>query len=146
MALHVLSHNMKRVLGKKVDKILNVEPDAKFAMEGRKIGIADVRSVEQAKEFAPFDLVLCIHVLEHMNNPVEFVRKMLGLGVIGTSYFIEVPHPDTSSEAYSLFHPQVFTQDSLALTLKQAGMERMFHKYRMVREKILEHYVLAKAA
>jgi len=146
MTLYMMRYGVTRLLNRNLEKLLNVEPDATFAMEGRRIGIADVRSIEQAMEFAPFDLVLCVHVLEHFNNPVDFLKKLQKLGTTGTSYFISVPHPDTENAAYSLFHPQAFTQDSLTLSLKQAGLERMFHKYNMVKGKILEHYILAKVA
>jgi hypothetical protein len=144
--IYMLVIDIRKETGGK-PKFLNIEPDSVFAYEGRKVGIPDVRSIEQAKEDGPFDLITCVHVLEHMNNPLSFLREMKSLGTTGTTYAIEVPHTDDPSAAYSLFHPQAFSGKSLELLIERAGLKPMTYKeQKLPGGKILNQLIVAKEA
>jgi hypothetical protein len=127
-------------------RCVNVEPDVEWAKFGRPFGIVDVRNLEEAKEHGPFDFIICSHTLEHLNNPIAFLREMGELGAAEVSFFVEVPHPESVGRCFSFWHPQAFTQDSLALAAKNAGMEPMFHKYTAMDSRVYSHYMMLRRA
>lgn len=143
MIIFMLAHEIAKNLGV-TTKGLNVEPDDVFANEGRKMGIAQVHSMSQAAPYAPFDIALCIHVLEHQNDVLTFLKEFVGLGNQRTFYYIDVPHTDSPKTAYSAFHPQAFTRESLDWACEQAGLQVLVHKYRVLRTETDSHFVLAK--
>ncbi len=53
--------------------------------------IDDVRTVAKADEAAPYDLVMCCQVLEHVSFPNSFLDELRGLLVEGGLLYIEVP-------------------------------------------------------
>ena len=86
---------------------------------------------------APFDLITCLEVLEHIDNPLSFlegVRKQLK----DTGYFyIEIPNindalitcydvPEYSDFYYREPHVSYFSTETLRLLLTQAGFEGVF--------------------
>ena len=72
------------------------------------------------------DLVLCRHVLEHIPDPVAFLRSLRKTLPTGVSFFVEVPDLDWILEAGAFWdfcyeHCNYFTAQSLATALNAAG-------------------------
>lgn len=76
------------------------------------------------------DLVTCRHVLEHVSDPVDFLRALQSHPGIGpeTAFYFEVPNALfmlREARIWDLIyeHFSYFTPNSLRLTLEQAGFE-----------------------
>jgi SAM-dependent methyltransferase len=73
------------------------------------------------------DLVVCRHVLEHLDRPVETLNEMRTvLGRFGTALYVEVPdgtHMLEAGSVWDLIHEHVgyFTQPALVRALARAG-------------------------
>lgn len=126
----------------KITKVMNVELNPRFSIWGRQKGFLDVRTMKQASAYAPFDLVTCVHVLEHTNHPREFLAEVVSMGKTGSTYYIEVPRPRNS---FGIFHPQVFTPENLASLCKELGLKPIFGgEIKVENTESREHMVLAR--
>jgi trans-aconitate methyltransferase len=83
----------------------------------------------------PFDFVSLIHVLEHIENPVHFLRKIAALAP-GANLLIEVPFfRDNPYELFIADHATHYTPATLARVLAQAGYSvRSLHTDWIVKE------------
>jgi 2-polyprenyl-3-methyl-5-hydroxy-6-metoxy-1,4-benzoquinol methylase len=94
-----------------------------------------------------FDLATLMHVLEHLENPIQVLTQIREdlLGETGL-LFIEVPN-FYAHDSYELAHLSCFTEHTLNELIRQAGFEPIAsRKHGMPRSKILPLYltVLAK--
>jgi len=129
--------------GHKITKLLNVELNTRFSAWGRQKGIMDIRTMEQAKPYLPFDLVTCVHVLEHTNQPREFLREVISMGKTGSTYYIEVP--SIRKGAFGIFHPQVFSSEHLIALCQELGLEILRSGHiRVEGDEPKEHMVVAR--
>jgi 2-polyprenyl-3-methyl-5-hydroxy-6-metoxy-1,4-benzoquinol methylase len=119
-----------------VAEVHGVEPDAasRAWIEGR-MGMrvsADVADV--LREGKSFDLVVLVHVLEHVPNPVRFLRGLRQLLQPDGSLLVEVPNVSDMLVAvyqipaylgfyYQKAHLYYFSKDTLAMALSQAGFD-----------------------
>ena len=71
-----------------------------------------------------FDVITCIHVLEHINHPVEYLKKMKKLLTADGAMVLEVPN-GIRSTGMSLWHPFIFIPESLTMVLERAGFENI---------------------
>lgn len=119
-----------------VAEVIGVEPDAasRAWIEGR-MGMhvfADLADV--LREGKSFDLVVLVHVLEHIPNPVHFLRWLRQLLRPDGILVVEVPNVSDMLVAvyqipaylgfyYQKAHLYYFSRDTLAMTLSNAGFD-----------------------
>ena len=83
----------------------------------------------------PFDLVLCLQVLEHLQDPASFARKLLATG---RTVIVSVPHRWPAGASRRHLHDPVdaatlrrWTQrEPLAMSVVTDGRERLIAVYR----------------
>lgn len=73
-------------------------------------------------ERSEFDLVSAIHVLEHVTNPVDHIKRMAGIMSNDGFLVIEVPTWDSPGGPLRLAHLYHFEPDVLRLLLKGIGL------------------------
>lgn len=118
--------------------------DKKFQIEGNDIGkfrinnyvgevIHDINFMTDniPKEMVgKYDIILGLHILEHLNNPVEYLKRIKPLLKKNGSIIIEVPNLDSYlcelSDEYKEFfylyeHVSYFTKSTIQLTFELAG-------------------------
>lgn len=127
-----------------LEEELNKRPDRKFTIEGDEIGRfrlenwvgGTVHNVNFMTDAIPqdmagkYDLVMGLHILEHLNSPVEYLEKLKPLLKKDGRLLIEVPNLDCylcelSKEYREFFylyeHVSYFTMETLKLTFEKAG-------------------------
>jgi SAM-dependent methyltransferase len=106
--------------------IVGVEPGEGFSKYSREtLGCKVVDSLDALRRGgeAPFDVIVAIHVLEHVGNPVEFLASLRPLLKPGGTVWIDVPDAAaySSLDDLHLAHLYHFTRDTLALAARKAG-------------------------
>jgi SAM-dependent methyltransferase len=121
--LKALCRNFPSVRGIGIDP--SYEPDGDSVSNNPKF-IQDVFKEEHVQD--PPDLVICRHVLEHIQSPVSFLEsiRLSGLVKARTPFFLEVPDLNwiLQNQAFWDFcyeHCNYFTEDSFASALGRAG-------------------------
>jgi SAM-dependent methyltransferase len=73
---------------------------------------------------ADFDLVVLNHVLEHMDNPVELLRRLSGLLSPGGKLYVDVPDADRYEmpESLHIAHLFHFSERTLVAAMGRAGL------------------------
>lgn len=89
-----------QITSKKGCTILGVEPTPKYVLPD----IPFVTSLDDVNE--KFDTVTCIHVLEHVLNPIEFADKLIAR--VGKRLILEVP-----SCGFYIHHIYIFNKDTI---------------------------------
>lgn len=86
--------------------------------------IADRGKIE---EIAPFDVICCSDVLEHIADPLGFTKQMSNLLKEGGIMFLEVPLELTGlrKQTGPSFHISFFTRNSLGNLLRYSGMSKI---------------------
>lgn len=117
------------------EKIVAIEPSIEFQDELRKKGFQTFAYPADAhRELAgQVDLAVCFSVIEHVNDPVDFLRSIRALLAPGGSLFLSTPNAgdlliNALPEIYASFfyrkvHPWYFDKDSLQRTFALAGFE-----------------------
>jgi len=104
---------------------VGVEPGDAYRAHAEGRGLAMVGSLEQLFEQKPerFDLVSLIHVMEHLPEPVETLRRIRKelLSPDGL-LLVEVPN-FYAHDSYELAHLSCFTPHTLKTVLSQAGFD-----------------------
>lgn len=106
--------------------LVGVEPSESFAAYAREITgcitYPDLKALIHAGE-SNFDLAIVNHVLEHVDNPVEFLRELRTLLSPGGSIYIDVPDVARYSRAEDLHiaHLFHFSAHTLVAALEKAG-------------------------
>jgi SAM-dependent methyltransferase len=113
-----------------------IEPSGIFSEYVRGRGVACYRSLEDMSDAGAsrdgFDLILHYYVMEHLADPVKFLRTQLGLLQTAGSIVFEVPNANDALTvlyqipAYEKFiwvvsHRWYFTEKSLATAITMAG-------------------------
>jgi 2-polyprenyl-3-methyl-5-hydroxy-6-metoxy-1,4-benzoquinol methylase len=102
-----------------------VEPGLKFAEFARSYaGCSVVSSLTDIPETMRFDLILVNHVLEHVHDPVAFIRLLAGRLDIAGALFIDVPDVrfyDSLADLH-LAHVLHFSPSTLCRTAAAAGL------------------------
>ena len=70
-----------------------------------------------------YDLITLAHVLEHANNPVQFLRDVKDLKTDGGYILLEVPNAEAIHHAYLMHHPVAYTWQSLMHLLQIVKLE-----------------------
>lgn len=95
------------------------------SLHGDRITVAGWQDI---KFSAPFDLVTCFHVVEHLRDPVAAMRQMAEWVVPGGLVYIEVPdlgkaHPNKGFGALHFAHLTGFNQHNLVVAAARAGLK-----------------------
>tara|TARA_A100001015_G_scaffold312226_1_gene416982 strand:+ start:1036 stop:1836 length:801 start_codon:yes stop_codon:yes gene_type:complete len=104
---------------------VGVELDINYSKAAETLGIKCYSKLEQVQHDQPkFCLISMNHVLEHMNNPVDFLRHLRESFLEKRGYvYIEVPNYQGLFGSFEIAHPIVFTEESLENTIKLAGFK-----------------------
>ena len=129
-------------------EMIGVEPGNAYRKLAEAKGFKLYPSLEelQAHETAKFDLVTMMHVLEHLENPLEALRNIRA-NLLGDGGFLLVEVPNFyAHESYELAHLSCFTEHTLGEMLKQAGYEIMHaRKHGYPRSETLDLYLTVLA-
>lgn len=127
-----------------LEEELNKRPGRKFVIEGDEIGRfrlehyvgGVVHTVNFAKDTIPsemqnkYDLILGLHLLEHLNNPVAYLRNLKEVLAPGGALIIEVPNinaylcelsPEYAEFFYLYEHVSYFSEKTLREAFSRAG-------------------------
>ena len=75
-----------------VSKVYGVEYNEPAKVQARAKGLSVFSNVSEVDHAEGFDAVFCFHVLEHVKDPVEFVRELFSLVKPGGTVGISVPN------------------------------------------------------
>jgi len=110
-------------LGVNVSRYAFVEPDERAAADIR--GLRPTFAVERSASLSalrgPFDLLFLNHVLEHVAQPLVFLKQAAGLLSSDGVVYVETPYADYRFKADVFPHVFFFTPRSLALLGEQLG-------------------------
>lgn len=98
---------------------------------------SDAKRISDLKTNIKFDLVYAIHLIEHINNPINFIKKIKNIiKPNGTLYLITPNHNDYYFENlkninlnkyknfyYHSAHPFYYNKESLNFVLKKSGFQ-----------------------
>jgi SAM-dependent methyltransferase len=113
-------------------RVIGCEYSEAFAAAGRAAG-TDIRhgGPETLTEFAPYDVVIMSHVVEHFPDPISDLAAIRALGHDRTLFYVEVPgllsidrKPDCAyrlDQYLTLAHTFHFTLETLTATMNRAG-------------------------
>ncbi|MBI5045411.1 MAG: class I SAM-dependent methyltransferase [Candidatus Niyogibacteria bacterium] len=120
-------------------KVFGIEPDlreVKFAKQHGLNVAQDFITTDNAEQLRDADVVSLISVLEHINNPSEFLQNIVNALPRNAYVIIEVPrHPSLSSFVNLVFpnlayrhihspeHLHIFTEKSLATMFSRARLK-----------------------
>lgn len=117
------------------NEVLGIEPSIKLAETARsEFGVETIQGYLGVVELqASFDVVLCRHVLEHINDIATFTSAIVSVCRPGSLLLVEVPSFDrtVTQENYSnIFHEHVnyFSSDVL-VSLFASKAFRLMHSY-----------------
>ena len=107
--------------------LVGVEPDINFSSFARSYaGCSIFEHLDQLPESAAnaYDLIIVNHVLEHVSNPVSFLRRLSGLLSERGVVYIDVPSvlDYRSIEALHIAHLYHFSAATLSLAGDAAGL------------------------
>ncbi len=107
--------------------IVGVEPGEGFASFSRaRLDCAIYSSIDQLKHQREkkFDVIMLNHVLEHVDDPVEFLAEIKGLLGDKGSVFIDVPNVQwySSVEDLHIGHIYHFSVTTLTEVIRKAGL------------------------
>lgn len=131
-----------------LEEYYNEKSDKRFEIIGNEIGKyrldhfvgGEVCTINFAVEEIPddmlgsFDVILGLHILEHLNNPVEYLMRIKPLLRKGGKLYIEVPNLNSFlcelSKEYDEFfylyeHVSYFTEKTLSLVFEKAGYKNI---------------------
>jgi hypothetical protein len=103
---------------------VGIEPGDIYRSFSKRQGLTIYSSLsEMAKDTAPFDLVSMMHVLEHLPDPLHYLRTLRDEYTIPQGYLlIEVPNL-FEHQAFELGHLFAFTPSTLQEAVRQAGFD-----------------------
>uniref|UniRef100_A0A7C4Y2I2 Class I SAM-dependent methyltransferase n=1 Tax=candidate division WWE3 bacterium TaxID=2053526 RepID=A0A7C4Y2I2_UNCKA len=129
-------------------EVLGIEPSKLSAQIGREMFRIEIKDIllDEYKTEEKFDLVMCNHTLEHLENPIEFLRQLKNLLKDGGQMYIEVPNILCPSGGFDLKtflyfeHLQTFSATTLARLVETVGL-----KVKSYNDKRFLEFVLVKS-
>jgi 2-polyprenyl-3-methyl-5-hydroxy-6-metoxy-1,4-benzoquinol methylase len=117
----------------KFSKVLGIDLDQRFLDYGIKKGLNLVNtSFENFNTTQKFDLIIICHVLEHVQNPIEILKKVNSLLNEGGLVYIEVPSIESVKNGdyggdiknyFHIAHVSHFTEKSIVNLLNNTGYQ-----------------------
>ena len=126
---------MLEVFGSTFNRVMGLEPDSGAreiaTQRGFKV-VSDISDLENIKE--NFDLITLFHVIEHIYNPIELLKKVSSLLKPDGFLIIETPNaqdallslyecPEFENFTYWSHHPFLYSNKSLEILLESAGFK-----------------------
>ena len=135
---------------------VGVEPSGVFSDFLKKKGLVvypDIQKLRKERSLKKFDLILHFFVLEHIQEPLTFLREQLGILKKGGKLIFEIPN--AADPLYSIFdiaeferfywsvaHPWYFSEASLKYLLSHLGCE--YEVFREQRYDLSNHLIWAR--
>jgi 2-polyprenyl-3-methyl-5-hydroxy-6-metoxy-1,4-benzoquinol methylase len=130
---------MLEVFDSTFNLVMGLEPDsgarAIATQRGFKV-VSDISDLENIKE--KFDLITLFHVIEHIYNPIELLKKISSL--LKPDGFLIIETPNSQDALLSLYecsefenftywshHPFLYSNKSLEILLNSVGFEMLFN-------------------
>jgi 2-polyprenyl-3-methyl-5-hydroxy-6-metoxy-1,4-benzoquinol methylase len=130
-------------------QVVGVEPGDAYRAYAQSRGLTVYSSLEAlaAAQTAPFDLISLAHVLEHLPDPVAYLRDLRRDWLAPTGHLLlEVPNL-YAHDSFEVAHLFAFSPHTLAETLRQAGFAvTQQHLHGLPRSEMLPLYLTALAA
>lgn len=119
---------LMKALQEKYDcKVLGIEPGEHFRLQSGVKMFSEMDLLYSKEYYNAFDLITCIHTLEHMNDPLHFLTQLHEFISEDGHVFIEVPNLLTE-QTMTISHPIVFTKETLTTALGLTGWEIVWMK------------------
>lgn len=109
-------------------QVVGVEPGDAYRQHAQSRGFEVYKNLEEidAGEDNKFNLVSMIHVLEHLPDPVEYLRNLRKKYLTTDGYLlIEVPNL-YAHDCFEVAHLTSFSRETLSQVLKKAGYETVY--------------------
>ena len=127
------SGELVRQLAAKGHEAHGIEPGDSFAQHAAgAAGEATIHHGAWAEMRFPsghFDLITCLHVLEHLNQPIAALEQMRDWLAPGGTLYLEVPdmagYSNKGFDRFHFAHTLGFSHDCLVLALQKAGFAVM---------------------
>jgi SAM-dependent methyltransferase len=126
---------------------VGVEPGDTYRAFSQDRGIKVFPALEEIPEKGKsFDLISIMHVLEHVDNPIDFLKKLRNEYMAREGYLlIEVPNL-FEHHALEIAHLFAFTPETLQQTLEASGFNLIWTKsHGSFRSPVLKLYITALA-
>ncbi len=110
--------------------VMGIEPSPKVAELGTKMFGVEIQPI-LLEEFEPeegFDIVLCNHTLEHVDDPVGFLNSLKNVLSDDGVLYVEVPNVMKPTGGFTLDaflyneHLQTFSEDNLSKLFNSSGL------------------------
>jgi len=118
-------------LAQKVAKtVQGIEPEKKHykTFEAERLNITP--NINDLNDFEEADIVVCFHVIEHLNDPLGFLLELLNLLKINKKIFIETPN--SNDALITLYDSEAFQNftywDNHLVLFNNKSFEFMCHK------------------
>ena len=110
-------------MGKKVERTVKYKGvDSSEVARTNKVCKATIASsLAEVKD--TFELILVSHILEHVRQPVEFLKSLKPYLQFGGTIMIDVPNRLTSPSAYGISHIYAFDGNFLEEVINRAGLK-----------------------
>lgn len=116
----------------RINTVIGIEPDKQQSEFANKNGITTYPSINMLPDNIKADTITLFHVLEHINNPVEFLRELSQHLAPNGILIVEVPNvddvllskyeiPEFEAFYWHPAHSYYFSKDTLRRVAEQAG-------------------------
>jgi trans-aconitate methyltransferase len=119
---------LEKIKNKYKCEVIGIEPGNAYREFAQSRGLEVFESLEAmiAMGRRKFDLITMIHVLEHIPDPVEYLRQLrLNILTEPGKVLVEVPNI-YAHDSFEVAHLTSFSRHSLVEVLKEAGFETIF--------------------
>lgn len=106
-------------------KVAGVEPNTNYAVQSARAGFPTYTRSEEV--IGSFDLITCVHTLEHIKRPLKILRTMWDLCQEGGKLFVEVPILYDPFN-WRFAHVCLFTPRTLDAALRMTGWKPVRRK------------------
>jgi SAM-dependent methyltransferase len=107
-------------------EVLGIEPGEAQRMSSAIVAFSDISLLDNSY-LNSFDLITIIHVLEHLDNPTDYLTNLHNFITDGGHLLVEVPSL-YNEFTLGTFHPTAFNMQALKNCLNLAGWEIVWEK------------------
>ena len=123
---------------------MGIDIDPIYREYANKRGRVTYDKVEGNYSGRMFDVIAMLHVLEHTNYPIDFIRTYTQYLSPNGVLVIDVPHAERTLASYSIHHPIAFTEESLKWMFNELRMPPLGTVFYGIRSP-LKHYLIMLA-